>query len=299
MNLNDLLKSPQAIAAIVAAITSLTTLLLTLLTKNSIEKRLLTFRLNKEHEFEQRKNIKNVLASYKSHLLTACENLNHRLWNFGKQEHYKWLDVNGDFAEKKNYYFHSFSYRILAVYAWMHKIQTELIHLDTTIASKNDLEFIKFMKFYGRIFSDTDFFKGYDDNYDYNHQIDHIFKNNLDELYQSITEKNEILSFNEYLEKIPSLHKEKLFVFYTLIDGVNATENRLRWQWFQILKMINLAFLNSYGYDYQQTSKSKMLIARNTPIKSKLNENFIFLLKEHKLEKQKEIKKLIKLLKQK
>lgn len=42
-----------------------------------------------------------------------------------------------------------------------------------------------------------------------------------------------------------------------------------------------------------------MLIARNTPMKSKLNDNFIFLLKEHKLEKQKEIKKLIKLLKQK
>ena len=297
--MNELLKSPQAIAAIVAAITSIVTLLLTFLTKNFIEKRLLTFRLNKEHEFAQRKKIKNVLASNKSHLLNACEDLNLRLWNFGKPEHYKWLKINGNFVEKNNYYFHSFSYRILAVYAWMHKIQVELIHLDTTIASKDDMEFIKFMKFYGRIFSDTDFFKGYDDNYDYNNQTDHIFKNNLDELYQSITENNKILSFNEYLEKVPNLHEEKLFVFYRLIDGTNSTENRLRWQWFQILKMLNLAFLNSYGYDYQQTSKKKMLIARNTPIKSKLNDNFIFLLKEHKLEKQREIKKLIILLKKK
>ena len=155
------------------------------------------------------------------------------------------------------------------------------------------------MRFYGRIFSDGDFFKGYDSNYDFNNQKDHIFKNNLDDLHQSITEKNEIISFNEYLEKVPTLHEEKLLIFYRLIDGANETEDRLRWQWFQILKMLNLAFLNAYGYDYQQTSNAKMLVARNTPMKSKLNDNFIFLLKEHKLEKQKDIKRLIKILQQK
>lgn len=297
--MNELLKSPEAVAAIVAAVTSIVTFFLTLMTKNFIEKRLVIFKLNTEHEFEQKKKIKNVLAVNKSHLLNACENLNHRLWNFGKPDHFRWLDIKGDFANKENYYFHSFAYRILAVYAWMHKIQSELIHLDTTIASKDDLELIKFMRFYGRIFSDTDFFKGYDSKYDYNNQKDHIFKNNLDELYQSITESNEIISFNEYLEKVPTLHQEKLFVFYHLIDGVNTTEKRLRWQWFQVLKLLNLAFLNSYGYDYQQTSDEKMLIARDTPMQSKLHDNFIFLLKEHKLEKQKEIKHLIKLLKQK
>ena len=59
--MSELLKSPQLVIAIVAAVSSLATLLLTLLTKNFIEKRLLTFKLNKEHEFEQRKKIKNVL----------------------------------------------------------------------------------------------------------------------------------------------------------------------------------------------------------------------------------------------
>lgn len=246
----------------------------------------------------QRKKIKNVLAANKSHLLNACENLNNRLSKFGKPEHYQWLNVQGNFADKNNYYFHSFIYRILAVYAWMHKIQVELIHLDTTIATKDDLELIKFMRFYGRIFSDTAFFKGYDSKYDYNVQKDHIFKNLLDELYQSVTEENGIISFNEYLEKVQTLHKKELFVFYRLIDGVNPTEDRLRWQWFQILKMLNLTFLNAYGYDYQQTSKDKMLLARNTPMKSRLNDNFVFLLKEHKLEKQKDIKRLIQLLQQ-
>ena len=84
--------------------------------------------------------------------------------------------------------------------------------------------------------------------------------------------------------------------FYKLLDGVNPNEERLRWEWFQILKILNLAFFNSYGYDYQQTSDEKMEIAINTPKKSKLYENFIFLLKEHKLDKQKEIKRLINLL---
>lgn len=212
--MKEFFTTPQAIAAIVAAITSLVTLLLTLLTKNFIEKKLLVFKLDTEHKFEQRKKIKNVLATNKSHLLNACENLNHRLWNFAKLEHYKWLDVKGDYGNP-HYYFHSFTYRILAVNAWMNKIQNELIHLDTTIATKEDLEFIKFIRFYGRIFSDTAFFKGF--TYDYNNQTDHIFKNNIDELYQCITTGTEILSFNEYLLKISTLCQDKLFVFYRLL----------------------------------------------------------------------------------
>lgn len=40
----------------------------------------------------------------------------------------------------------------------------------------------------------------------------------------------------------------------------------------------------------------KMKIAINTPMRSKLYGNFIFLLNEHKLDKQKEIKRLINLL---
>jgi|SRR6185436_16214136 len=292
----ELLNSPQAIAAIVAAITSLVTLLLTLLTKNFVEKRLLLFKLNTEHKFEQRKNIKAVLAANKSHLLKACENLNHRLFNFSNPDTFRWLEIKGDYQEY-HYYFHSFTYRILAVYAWMHKIENELIHLDTTIATKDDLEFIKFIRFYGRIFSDTDFFEGY--TYDYDSQKDHIYKNNLDELYQFVMKEKEVISFNDFVKKLPELTNSPLLHFYRLLDGVNLTENRLRWQWFQILKMLNLAFLNSYGYDYQQTSDTKMVLAINTPQRSKLNDNFIFLLSEHKLNTQKEIKRLIKLLQKK
>jgi len=285
---------PAVIAAIVAAITSLATLLLTLLTKNFIEKRLLIFKLDTEHKFDQRKKIKTVLAANKSHLLNACENLNHRLWNFGKPDHFKWLDVKSSYITP-NYYFHSTIYRILAVYAWMQKIQTELIHLDTTIASKEDLEFIKFIRFYGRIFSDTDFFKDLD--YDYNYQTDHIFKNNIDELYQCVVNNERIITYNEFTGNLGTLHRQgNLLPFYKLLDGVNDFENRLRWQWFPILKLLNIAFLNAYGYDYQQTSDEKLLKAIRNP-KAKLYGSFIFLLTEHKLEGQKEIKRLIKLLK--
>lgn len=290
----DFIKTPQVIAAIIAAITSIITLGLTLLTKNSIEKNLLIFRLNSEYKFEQRKKIKNVLALNKGHLLTACENLNHRLWNFSNENHFKWMEVDGDYNNPNNYYFQSFVYRILSVYAWMRKIELELIHLDTTIATSDDLNFIKFIRFYGRIFSDIAFFKGF--KYDCSSETDHIFKNNLDELYHNIIRENELISYNEYLKKLSENQSEGLLSFYKLLDGVNTKEERLRWQWFQILKILNLAFLNSYGYDYQQTSGEKMKIAINTPMRSKLYGNFIFLLKEHKLDKQKEIKRLINLL---
>lgn len=290
----DFIKTPEVIAAIIAAITSIITLGLTLLTKNFIEKSLLIFRLDSEYKFEQRKKIKNVLALNKGHLLTACENLNHRLWNSSKENHLKWMEVNGVYNNPNNYYFHSFVYRILNVYAWMSKIESELIHLDTTIATSDDLDFIKFIRFYGRIFSDVAFFRGFE--YDCNNETDHIFKNNLDELYHNIISENELISYNKYLEKLSENQSEGLISFYKLLDGVNPKEERLRWQWFQILKILNLAFLNSYGYDYQQTSDEKMKIAINTPMRSKLYGNLIFLLKEHKLDKQKEIKRLINLL---
>ena len=288
-------KSPESIAALIAATTTFITLGLTLFTKNFIEKRLLIFKLNSEHQFEQRKKIKNVLASNKGHLLTACENLNLRLLNFNNKEHFEWVEVNGDYHNSDNYYFQSFVYRILVVNAWMKKIENELIHLDTTIATTEDFEFIKFIRFYGRIFSDTAFFKGFE--YDYNNQTDHIFKNNIDDLYEIVIKNKEIISYNRYLELISVTEFKKLNCFYRLLDGVNTKENRLRWNWFQILKVLNLTFLNTYCYDYQQTSNKKMKIAVNSPMKSKLNNNFILLLEEHKIEKLKEIKKLIKLLK--
>ena len=176
----------------------------------------------------------------------------------------------------------------------MSKIESELIHLDTTIATSDDLDFIKFIRFYGRIFSDVAFFRGFE--YDCNNETDHIFKNNLDELYHNIISEDELISYNKYLEKLTENQSEGMESFYKLLDGVNPNEERLRWQWLQILKILNLAFLNSYGYDYQQTSDEKMKIAINTPMRSKLYGNFIFLLKEHKLDKQKEIKRLINLL---
>lgn len=290
----NFIKSPEAIAALIAALTSLVTLGLTLFTKNFIERRLLIFKLNSEHKFEQRKKIKNVLATNKGHLLTACENLNLRLCNFSNEKHFEWMDVDGEYHNPDNYYFQSFVYRILSVQAWMRKIEMELIHLDTTIATTEDFEFIKFIRFYGRIFSDTAFFKGYE--YDIHNQTDHIFKNNLDELYQNVTRKNEVISYNSFLEEISTSECKELSIFYKLLDGVNINENRLRWQWLQILKTLNLSFLNTYGYDYQQTFDKDMKTAVNSPRKSKLDNNFINLLKEHKLDNLKEIKKLIKLL---
>ena len=241
--MSEFLKTPQAIAAIVAAVTSILTLLLTLLSKNFIEKRLFLFRLENEFKFEQRKKIKNVIATNKSHLLNACETLSHRLWNFSDDsESYKWLDVQGEYTERGNYYFQSFAYRILAVNAWIYKIEKELIHLDTTIATKSDLEFIKFMKFYNRIFCDTAFFKGF--NFDKFRQKDHLFKNVLNDLYQSVMENNEVVSFNRFLSKIKMMEK-RLLAFYELLAGITFTSKKLKNEMPE-LKKLNHEDLNGW-----------------------------------------------------
>jgi len=127
--------------AIISAGTSLLTVIITLSTKNWIEKRFLIFRLRKEHEYTQRKEIKNVLAKYKVPFINSAEFLNHRLWNLSKNYSRKWHDVNGKY-NYEGYYYQSTIYRILRHFAWIKIIQNKLIFLDTTIATNEDLFFV-------------------------------------------------------------------------------------------------------------------------------------------------------------
>lgn len=121
---------------VVSAITTIIVFFVTLFTKNLIETRILRSKLNTEHKFDQRKKIKEVLAKHKIHIINACEEFNYRMWNFSKNHQLNWINVQGVYDDSNKYYFHSFIYRFLCVFAWTKKIQKEMIFLDTTIATK-------------------------------------------------------------------------------------------------------------------------------------------------------------------
>lgn len=279
--------------ALISVIVSVLTFLITAYLKNYFENRLLQRKLETEHKFDQQKQIKEVLAKNKVHLLTACEDLNHRMWNFAKNHKEGWLNVHRDY-KNEHYYFHSFAYRFLAVYAWIKKIQKEMIFLDTTIATNNDLEFIKFSKVFPQIFCDLTFIKG--ENADGNDDNDHFFRNTFELLPDCIIVDTGIKSFSEYLKDTPHL-QERLGKLYLFLDGISPNENRKRWDRLNLLNLTLIIFLNNYGYDFQQTNEIKMEQAISQPKVSGHLKNYFTLFNEYCLGANTEVNKLEKIAK--
>ena len=263
---------PKVVSAVIAAITSILTLLLTSLIKSVYERKFHIFKLEAEHRYEQRKKIKEILSSNKIHLINACESPNHRMWNFSSNHTEKWHCVDGEYTKKEHYYFHSFVYRVICVYAWIKKIENEMVYLDTTIATKEDLELIKFLRVFPEILCDLFLVNGLE--YDANHQTDHLFTGTLDHMACSLLVNGNVCDFSSFqanLDKyIPNLEP-----LCKLIECMSPDEERYRWDRFQILHYTIIAFLNAYGYDFQVTRDSKLkeiIFWRNQVANNRLQE---------------------------
>jgi hypothetical protein len=235
--------------------------------------------------------IKEVLAKYKIHLLTACEDLNHRMKNFSRNYKKEWMVMNGKYSQE-SYYFHSFAYRILSVFAWIDKIQKEMIFLDTTISTKEDLEFIKFLKVFPQIFCDFELIEGRDANGDI--AYDHFFRNNFGHLPNSIiTDQGQVMSYSEFLKDLSNSEKN-LKSLYEFLDGISPEENRKRWDRIYFLNLTLIIFLNHYGYDFQMTNEKKIEAALSKPKVSDYLEEYFYLFKKFKLHKNPQVKKFKK-----
>lgn len=272
----------------ISAITTIIVFFLTLLTKRWSETKVLSSKLETEHKFEQRKKIKNVLAKNKVHLISACEDLNHRYWNFANNHQEQWLHIDGDF-QTDHYYFHSFVYRFLAVFAWVEKIKKEIIFLDTTIATKKDLEFIKFINLFSRLFCDLTFVEGLNANG--NIAYDHFYRNRFDQFAQVLITSNGVKSFSEYKNDIEK-NSNKLKGLYFFFDGLSPNENRKRWDRMHFFHLTIIAFLNNYGYDFQVTDKIKIKQVLEKPKCCKYLDNYFNFLSEYHIENNKVIKQI-------
>jgi hypothetical protein len=289
----DFLTNEKVLPVIISAVTTVVVFFLTLLTKNYVDTKILRSKLDAEHKFDQRKKIKEVLARHKVHLLTACEDFNHRMWNFANKHQEEWLHVEGDFYNK-HYYFHSFVYRHLAIFAWTKKIQKEMIYLDTTIADKEDLEFVKFLNIFPRMFCDLTFLEGL--NADGNKTDDHFFRNEFDLLADNLILNTGVKSFSEYMDELKTIGPKinRLFLFF---DSVSPNEDRKRWDRLHFFHLTVLMFLNNYGYDFQITNDEKLKKVLTNPKKSKHLDNYFNFLSEYHLMDNKPIKNLKKLAK--
>jgi hypothetical protein len=280
----------KLLTVIISAGTSLLTVILTLSTKNWIEKRFLIFKLQKEHEYKQRKEIKNVLSKYKVPFINSAEALNHRLWNLSKNYSRKWHDVGGR-LKHDGYYYQSTVYRILRHFAWIKIIQGKLIFLDTTIATKGDLFFVKYLNYFPQLFQDTDLFEGL--NYDSNHATDHIYRDTFEEVYSNIITGDEVISFTDFKEKIAD-DFSKFVPILKFVDNINPEEERLRWDLLHCFHLTLMSFLTSYGYDFQHTSKHKIIELISRQRRCKIYKNYLLLIQRNRLEDEGSIRLLLK-----
>jgi hypothetical protein len=277
--------------ALISIIVSVITFFLTNYLKNYFENKLLKKKLETEHKFNQQKKIKEVLSKYKIHLLTSCEDFNRRMFNLYSNYSQEWINISDktkDYSNPQDYYFHSFVYRFLSVLAWIKKIQKEIISIDTTLAAKNDLEFIKFLRTISQLLSDiTTFIEGESAH----NAPDHFFRNNLNLFPDAIITDDGIKSYSEYTDSLVN-YQESLLELYRWFDSISPSEDRKRWDRLYFLHLIVMVFLNNYGYDFQKTDETKLKQVLENPLKEVNLEGFFELLRHYKLDKNKEIKKM-------
>ncbi len=199
--------------------------------------------------------------------------------------------MSRDYANEKNYYFTSFVYRLAAVYAWIRKINDDMVYLDTTIASREDLYFIKFLKLFSEVMCDVILFDGFE--YDSSYQTDHVFRNNLDAMAAAMMVNGRVCTFSEFQNNLQG-YMANLEGACEFIDGMSPEEKRYRWDRIQILHLVLISFLNAFGYDFQETGRKKISTLLNSPRSSRFLANFIRMLERDKLADQKSVKAVLK-----
>jgi hypothetical protein len=276
--------TPQIQAAIIAAITAILTTILSFLTKSWIDKKVLIDKLESEYKYEQQKNLKALLAKNKMRLLNASESLKHRLWNFMENHSEPWLSSRGN-------YYKSFVYRFISFFAYIRQIEKELIYIDSTFAGKTDLEFIKFLRTFPQLFCDVKLFKGED--YDKSLAVDHFFRNNFENICDSFIRLNEVVTYSSFIDDFDKFEFEnkKLFEYF---DSICIDETRYRFDLIKTFHLTLIAFLNTYGYDFQETTIRQIGDVIENPRKSRLYKNYKDVLIRNKLDKNKWIREIIK-----
>ncbi len=237
-----------------------------------------------------------MIAKNKTSLLDAAESLNHRLWNFSANYSRDWHILTDEHGKLPDYYYlASFVYRILHFFAWVRRIETQMVYLDATVASHNDITFIKFLRVINQSMCDTVLFDGLEYN-DY-YATDHFFRNDFNHMCECFWKDEDIVSYAEFKNGINSClnEAEPMTLF---LSGMNPEESRYRWDRLQVLHYLLIMFLNVYGYDFQRSNQEKIyeLLSRS-PRPNKTINNLEHMLSDMSLTKNQEVKNTLKILK--
>jgi hypothetical protein len=285
----DINFSDSTFIALASGISSATA---TLLLKPWIENRFHRNKLDIDFKAEQRKAIKTALAKYKVPLIKVCDEVNHRYWNFTENWSSAVYSPGGEYG-KAEYHFKSYIYRVLAVFAWIKITEDNLIYLDTTIASKEEMDILKYFRLLRESLSSTQMYKNFDQKY--LNSSDVFSRHQLDEMAEILINDNKVISFTAFEEKYTTI-LPAIRPFCVFLDGINPEEERLRWDRFQVFHFVLMAFLNKVGYDFQQVDKV-ILMQNNTRLRpNKLVKNLTEHVAYFRMGKDKEMAAVLKLI---
>jgi hypothetical protein len=220
------------------------------------EKHTLNYKLKKEYDFKQKIKLKEEIAKNKMHLLNSAEELSHRLWNFSQHIDENWHSIKKeDWFKNEQYYINSFIYRYLKFLYWTIQTEKDTISLDSIIADKNDILFLKYVKTFKDIFTDADLLT--DLGYNKTNNTNHFFKNDLNSYCKLIVKNNEVIDFDDFKLILESNYDslEKIIEYFTKIENNNTDKN------LNVLlccHLILIKFLNTFGHDYQKTKSDKI-----------------------------------------
>lgn len=96
-----------------------------------------------------------------------------------------------------------------------------------------------------------------------------------------------VISFSTFKGKSNDLEYQKIINHFSEIANDKSC---LKWHTLNIFHFMLMAFLSKFGYDFQKTSRNKLLLLSNRNPKNILTENIIEILNRNQLERTKEIK---------
>jgi len=247
---------------IISGLTSIIILFLTWIYGTLNERYNLNYKLRKEYEFEQKKKLKEEIAKNKILLLNSIEEMSYRIYNLNLNLHRGWQNVSSsDWFSNEQYFVNSSIYRHLEFFHWVIKTEKDTISVDSTLADKNDILYLTYIKTFKNIFSDVDLLSelGYNAGDDTNH----FFKNDIETYGNWISSNGQTIDFDSFKTKLKYGYTEykKVIEYWTKIQN-DENDKNLNTLW--SFHLISISFLNRYGHNYQKTDKKKLKILTDT-----------------------------------
>lgn len=170
--------------------------------------------------------------------------------------------------------------------------EKEALYIDSRIADKKDREFVKYLKAFRWSLTDVTLFDGLE--YDKSCARDHFFSDQLRLICDICSCSEGTISLETFFRNLKRAKYKELLPLLKYFDGLKKNEKRLRWDRLVIFHLLQMAFINSFGYNDQKQGNERFQLALQQIQNNQIKINFEKLLPRLKLEKAMGIKHLKK-----